>query len=112
MPRLSRWFIRAALLHLSAGVLLGGLILSAKGYPGALGWSWLLLPAHIELLVFGWLIQLTLGMAYWILPRLDARGDRGRTGWAWASFWALNVGVAGTTALLLIRAFVPHAGGG
>lgn len=110
MPRLSCWFIRSALVYLGVGVLAGGLILSAKGYPAALGWSWLLLPAHIEVLIVGWLIQLTLGMAYWILPRLDGAGNRGRLVLAWASLVMLNLGVAGTTTLLLIRAFFPHIG--
>jgi len=27
------------------------------------------LPIHIEVLIFGWIIQFTLGTAYWILPR-------------------------------------------
>ena len=103
MPRLTRWFIRAALLHLAVGVLLGGLILSAKGMPAALGWAWYMLPAHIQLVVGGWLIQLTLGMAYWILPRQDAAGDRGRPVLAWASFGMLNSGVLVAAIALLVR---------
>jgi hypothetical protein len=110
MPRLSCWFIRFALVYLGIGVLGGGLILSAKGYPAVLGWSWLLLPAHIELLIVGWLVQLTMGMAYWILPRLDGAGNRGRPVLAWASLGMLNVGVSGTAILLLIRAILPQAG--
>lgn len=110
MPRLSCWFIRFALVYLGVGVLGGGLILSAKGYPEVLGWSWLLLPAHIELLIVGWLIQLTMGMAYWILPRLDGAGNRGRPVLAWASLVMLNTGVSGTAILLLIRAILPQAG--
>jgi hypothetical protein len=110
MPRLSCWFIRAALLYLGTGVFAGGLILSAKGYPGTLGWSWMLLAAHVEVLIAGWVIQLTLGMAYWILPRLDGQGNRGRPLLAWSSFILLNSAVVGTTALLLLRAFLPHVG--
>lgn len=110
MPRLSCWFIRLALIYLGVGVLGGGLILSAKGYPAVLGWSWLLLPAHIELLIVGWLIQLTMGMAYWILPRLDGAGNRGRPVLAWASLIMLNAGVTGTATLLLTRAIFPQAG--
>ena len=53
MPRLSCWFIRMALLYLAIGVVLGGLILSAKGFPLALGWTWSLLSAHIQLLIGG-----------------------------------------------------------
>lgn len=104
MPRLSRWMIKAALLDLALGVPLGGLILSAKGQPVALGWAWQLLSAHIQLLIGGWLIQLALGMAYWILPRLD--GDRrGRAGTAWASFVLLNIGVTGAALLLASRSW-------
>lgn len=106
MPRLSCWMIKAALAYLTIGVLFGGLILSAKGLPASLGWAWLLLPAHIQLLVGGWLIQLALGMAYWILPRLDGAGERGRPGAAWFSFGALNSGVIGAALILAIRAFV------
>ncbi len=105
MPRLSCWFIRAALLHLALGVVFGGLMLSAKGFPPALGWAWLLLQAHIQVLVGGWMIQLTLGMAYWILPRLNPAGDRGSPGWAWTSFVALNTGVVASAVLLIIRTF-------
>ena len=103
MPRLSCWFVRASLLHLGIGVVLGGFILAAKGFPGALGWAWTLLPAHIQLLVGGWMIQLTLGMAYWILPRLSGAGDRGSPGLAWASFGSLNIGVGGAALVLLLR---------
>src|SRR3712207_6299759 len=105
MPRLSCWFIRAALLHLATGAVVGGLILAAKGYPGRLDWAWLLLPAHIQLLAGGWLLQLTLGMGYWILPRLDAWGERGHASLAWVSFWTLNTGVIGAAVLLLTRSF-------
>lgn len=102
MPRLSQWMIRAALLHLALGVALGGLILSAKGQPALIGWAWRLLPAHMQLLLGGWLVQLALGMAYWILPRLD-HDRRGRVAAAWLSGAALNLGVGGAALLLLLR---------
>lgn len=103
MPRLSCWFVRASLIHLSIGAVFGGLILSAKGFPAAMSWAWLLLAAHIQVMVGGWLVQLTLGMAYWLLPRLDAYGERGSPAWAWTSFAAINSGVGGAALLLLIR---------
>jgi len=90
MPRLSTWFMRAALLHLALGFSFGGLILWNKGllsYPLA----WRLLPAHIELLLVGWIVQLVLGVAFWILPRFGAR--RGNVKLAWTAFGLLNVGV-------------------
>jgi hypothetical protein len=109
MPRLSCWFIRSAVLHLAVGVVLGGLILSAKGVPHLFGWAWLLLPAHIQLLVGGWLTQLALGMAYWILPR-QRDGERGRPRWAWTSFATLNLGVDAAALLLVLRSFSSVAG--
>ncbi|HEY0738686.1 MAG TPA: hypothetical protein VGD69_27455 [Herpetosiphonaceae bacterium] len=105
MPRLSTAFIRAALIHLIVGVLLGGLILSAKGMPGSLGWTWLLLPAHIQLMLGGWMIQLALGVAYWILPRRDSAGDRGRAVAAWLCFALLNAGTVGAALLLTLRSW-------
>ena len=40
---------------------------------------WRLLPAHIELLLLGWTLNLALGMAYWILPRYKTGAPRGAT---------------------------------
>lgn len=108
MPRLSCWFVRSSLLHLAVGVSLGGLILSAKGIPPIFGWSWSFLAAHIQLLVGGWLTQLAMGVAFWILPR-PRTGERLRVRWAWASFGALNIGVDGAALLLSVRAFIPAA---
>lgn len=109
MPQLSTSFIRAALIHLVVGVLFGGLILSAKGLPISLGWSWLLLAAHVQLMLGGWMIQLALGVAYWILPRRDGSGDRGRPAGAWLCFALLNAGVIGAALLLTLRTWFDSA---
>ncbi|MDQ4078304.1 MAG: hypothetical protein M3220_18915 [Chloroflexota bacterium] len=97
MPRLSVWMIRSSFLHLALGILLGSAILWQKG-PGGLPAAWGWLPFHIHLVLVGWMIQLALGVAYWILPRFTYRNEhervaqrRGREGLAWASFLLLNV---------------------
>lgn len=95
MPRLSCWFIRSALLHLAAGVSLGGLLLFHKGIP-FYPLMWRFLPLHIEILMFGWIVQLVMGVGFWIFPRFfRARGDVRP---AWVAFVLLNLGVwlAGT----------------
>ncbi len=77
MPPLSRWFVRTAFLYLAVGFTLGGLILVQKGLgilPGV--WAWL--PVHVALVLFGWILQFTLGMAYWILPRWGVIEGRNR----------------------------------
>jgi len=100
MPRLSTWMLRAALVHLGMGFTLGALILFNKGFP-VFPSVWATLPLHRELLLFGWLVQLALGVAYWILPRWGTR--RGATWLGWVAFATLNLGVvsAGTGGWLL-----------
>jgi hypothetical protein len=90
MPRLSCWFIRAALLHLMAGGGVGVLLLWSKGAPLHPS-VWLLLPAHVEFLLLGWMLQIALGVAYWILPRFQTA--RRRSPLAWCAWIALNLGV-------------------
>lgn len=90
MPRLSCWFIRAALIYLAVGFTFGALLLFNKGVPLA-PILWRLLPAHIEFLLLGWTGQLAIGVAFWILPRFGA--ERGRPGAAYLAFFLLNIGV-------------------
>lgn len=93
MPRVSQIMIRTALVWLALGYTFGGLVLFAKGVP-LLPWLWALRGAHIHMLLVGWTIQLSCGVAYWILPRLDASGSRGAVRPVWACYVALNSGVA------------------
>ncbi|HHY57105.1 MAG TPA: hypothetical protein GYA08_16910 [Chloroflexi bacterium] len=90
MPRLSAWYVRAALLYLGLGFTLGGLLLANKGLPQQ-PLLWRLLPAHIEFLLFGWTLQLAFGVAFWILPRW--RTQRGNVRPAWAALVLVNVGI-------------------
>jgi cbb3-type cytochrome oxidase subunit 1 len=93
MPRLSYLFIRASLVYLVLGFTLGGLILANKSIPFA-PYIWALLPAHIEFLILGWLTQLALGVAFWILPRLASSTPRGNERWSWMAFALVNLGIA------------------
>ena len=92
MPRLSQLMIRTALLWLAIGYSVGGLVLLNKGIP-LLPWLWALRAAHIHMLLVGWTVQLACGVAFWILPRLDARGTRGDERLVWGCYAALNGGV-------------------
>lgn len=51
-----------------------------------------LVPVHVELLLVGWLVQLALGVAYWILPR--AAGRRPGAWAAWGGAGCVAAGVA------------------
>jgi cbb3-type cytochrome oxidase subunit 1 len=109
MPRLSVWFVRLALVYLGLGFTLGASLLLAKG-------QWLpptlmrLLPIHAELLLVGWMMQLAMGVSYWILPRLNTDNERGSELPVRLALLTLNAGVlsvcvgiwSGVEALLLI----------
>lgn len=100
MPRLSQWFVRAAFIYLLLGFTVGALLLAHKGVPlhPAL-WGWL--PTHIEFLLMGWIGQLAMGVAFWILPRHWEKSRRPKAVYAQLAFVLLNLGiwlvVAGTT---------------
>lgn len=111
MPRLSRWFIHAALVYLVAGFTLGAAMLTLKASAryGAMG---LALTPHVDVLLVGWTMQLTMGVAFWILPRFEGGASRGAVGWAWLAFVLLNAGVVvvGVASLASARAAVVSAG--
>lgn len=109
MPALSIWAIRSSFLHLLGGATIGGLLLLQKGGGGDPG-LWRLLTLHGYLLLNGWLVQLTMGVAYWILPRW-ARGRgaggprirRGREGSAGLAVILINAATAIALLGLLVR---------
>ena len=105
MPRLSHLMIKAALLWLGLGSTIGSLILINKTW---IFWPqvWGFRTSHIHILLVGWLIQLVFGVAYWMLPRFDASGDRGNVPAMWTGFVAINLAVASVffNDLLLLNA--------
>jgi cbb3-type cytochrome oxidase subunit 1 len=90
VPRLSVWLVRSALLALMAGTALGAVLLAAPGF----GWTEVLRwrPLHAELLLVGWLVQLALGVSWWILPRFRSGAERGPEGLGWLAFGLVNAG--------------------
>jgi hypothetical protein len=98
MPRVSVVMVRTALVWWGIGFTLGGLVLFNKGMP-FLGAIWSLRSSHIFILLIGWLVQLSAGVAIWIMPRLihpgvvTGSGDRGDLRLVRLCYLALNVGV-------------------
>lgn len=92
MPRLSAWFVRASLIYLAVGFFFGALILVQKGIPFYAP-VWNLFPLHMEFLLVGWLIQLAMGIAFWIIPRFSSGSPRGPVGLVWLSFALFNTGI-------------------
>lgn len=92
MPTPSRWMIKASLIYLFIGFSIGALILISKVYP-AYSAAWSLLAIHIEVSIFGWIVQLTMGTAYWILPRYLVNKSRGSPKLALVMVVMLNGGI-------------------
>jgi len=92
MPRLSVYFVRASLIYLAVGFTFGGLLLANKGVLIS-PLIWMLLPIHIEFLFVGWLVQLAIGMAFWILPRFSQGAPRGDERWSRTAFALINIGI-------------------
>lgn len=106
MPKLSRWFVKSALVCLVLGCFLAALALSGSATP---------LPPVVtafrplawHLLTVGWATQLIFGVAFWMFP-LTARpagvppgvpsgraaDRRGNERLGWAAFILLNGGLA------------------
>lgn len=89
MARISVWYVRAALLHFALGATVGAGGLAAKG--GL--WPALPLPMrplHVELVLLGWLCQLAVEVALWILPFSGGVSVDRRF---WAAWGLLNGGI-------------------
>ncbi|MBL8103356.1 MAG: hypothetical protein JNM02_12550 [Anaerolineales bacterium] len=92
MPRLSVYFVRASLVYLILGFTFGGFLLANKGIMlSPMIWSFL--PIHIEFTFIGWMVQLAIGIAFWILPRFSSNTPRGNENWTWGTFILLNIGI-------------------
>jgi hypothetical protein len=109
MPTLSRLYLRTALLYLALGGLLGGLLLWNKGLtfaPALPIW----LPVHVALMTWGWLWNLALGAAFWILPRFGR--SRPHTWLAWLAYVCLNASLLATALMPLVHGPWPSATAG
>lgn len=104
MPTTSRLYVRASLLYLGVGAILGALLLIQRWLPlGA--WVYALKASHVQFVLSGWLTQLILGVAWWLFPPLKiglrpdgaparrGQAQRGSEPLFWATFVLLNAGI-------------------
>ena len=52
-----------------------------------------LLLAHMEFLLLGWVVQLAMGVAFWILPRFRSSPSRGNVNYVRGALFLLNAGI-------------------
>jgi hypothetical protein len=103
MPLTSRVLIKASILYLGLGAILGALLLVNRWVP--LNPKIVLLKAsHVQVLLAGWLTQLIMGVAWWLFPPLprhpgaelpvrQGQIQRGSEPLFWVTFVCLNAGV-------------------
>jgi hypothetical protein len=95
MPPLARTFVKAAFVYFVAAFVLGALMVLDQwlSFSRCLQATYY---SHLHLLVVGWITQLAIGVAYWILPRFRKEQDahpRGSDTVTWGVLICLNAGL-------------------
>jgi hypothetical protein len=92
VPALTRWYLRAAMIHLGGALVLGVLV-QVPAFVASHPVIGVLFPTLLHLLVVGWITQVIFGVAYWMFPRYSAQRPRGSERLGWITFGSLNAGV-------------------
>jgi len=91
VPTLTRWYLRAAMIHLGGALVLGVLVqlpALVASHPVIA----VLFPTLLHLLVVGWITQVIFGVAYWMFPRYSAQRPRGSERLGWITFGSRRAG--------------------
>jgi hypothetical protein len=109
VPAISRRYLKASIVFLVFGLLLG-LHIGAAEYAG---WGTLRPPyivAHTHVLLVGFLLMLIMGVAQWMFPRLAGSGPVADARAATVAWWMLVIGVVvRTTGEILSAYFLARA---
>lgn len=92
MPPITRLFIKTSFVYLVAAFVVGVLLAlrSTAALPAFVAG---LSPIYFHLFMVGWVMQLIVGVAYWMFPKWSKQRPRGFDGLALATYWLLNVGL-------------------
>ncbi|MEX0771160.1 MAG: hypothetical protein WD035_10525 [Balneolaceae bacterium] len=88
MLPVTRWFIKAGILYLVAGLLLL-FVDSVPRYDAGVN----LLPVYWHMIVVGWITQLIMGVSIWMFPRKRRDREKTESVLPWFVFWLLNIGL-------------------
>jgi len=98
MPLLTRWYIKCALLYLTAALLIGvGAAVPGSWQPGSFFAR--LRPVYFHLFLVGWVTLFIIGVANWLFPRASRQHFNHHPALAWTAFSLLNTG-------LILRVFL------
>jgi len=90
MPLLTRWYIRSALVYLTAALLLAVVLAMPINLPSFIRF---MNPAYFHLFLVGWVTQMIFGVIYWMFPIITRAQPRGNERLGWFSYILLNVGL-------------------
>lgn len=92
MPLISRWYLRTALGYLLLGMAFLALTLANQGLH-LNDWIWAFQPIAYHLLAVGWILQLIIGVAYWMFPIAAGSRVRSSERLLWVAYICLNGGL-------------------
>jgi hypothetical protein len=107
MPRLTRFFIKTAMIYLAAALLLGA-VLAARSVWTLPTWMGGFGPIYFHAFLVGWVTQLIFGVVFWLFPVQDKVRPRGSESLGWATYILLNVGLALRVIAEPIQVARPH----
>ena len=92
MPKLTRWFIRSALIYLLAALILA-LLLALNPRLSLPAFLSFMSPAYFHLFMVGWVTQMIFGVVYWMFPIITREQPRGSERLGWTVYILLNTGL-------------------
>ena len=92
MPLLTRLFIKSGLVYFVVALSMATLGLAQPLFNLP---SWLLSfrPVYLHLFMVGWVLQLIIGIVFWMFPKQSREKPRGSERLSWMVFWTLNLGL-------------------
>ncbi len=91
MPRITRWFLKSALIYLVCAI--GIEILAAWPSGPVHRIAVQLRPSAFHFFFVGWLSQMVFGVSHWLFPIFSRSEPRGKQWLIDTSFVALNIGI-------------------
>ncbi len=92
MPLITRTFIKTGLIAFVLA-LVAGVITAARSLLPLPSFVTGLTPIYFHLFMVGWVLQLIMGIVYWMFPKYSREKPRGRDELAWATYALLNSGL-------------------
>jgi hypothetical protein len=111
VPRLTRWFVKAALAYLVLALLVG----VALAMPAAVRMPPVVLtlaPVYFHLVMVGWVTQLIFGISLWMFPRHARDRPPAPEALGWSAFVGLNAGLLLRAVAEPVHALDPRGGWG